>query len=350
DLLVSDTVVGLVQVTRTTSSLIFPTPTLVGSVDTTDGDLALNVENTGTALLTISGSGFPIISNPAFFTDTTGTCPNSVTGTNGTQIPSGEACTLDVGFKPTINGPNTGTLSVAASGNGSVSATVNLSGIGFHVLDHFTVTVAPSTDPACVLPTGAYTFTAGDNGTHVFASTLTPPLNFNTLGVWTVTVTDTTSKPGTTYTGTSNPVTVITTPTVTLTSSVNPVNLGSSTTFTATVSSPYGTPTGTVTFMDGGTVLGTGTLNSSGVASITVSFSSVGSCLLILSYPGAGFFQAANSAVLNEVVQTRGTILGLTSSVNPVNVNASTILTATITSTSGTPTGTLTFLDGTTVL
>src|SRR6185437_7957753 len=271
DLLVSDTVVGLVQVTRTTSSLIFPTPTLVGSVDTTDGDLALNVENTGTALLTISGSGFPIISNPAFFTDTTGTCPNSVTGTNGTQIPSGEACTLDVGFKPTINGPNTGTLSVAASGNGSVSATVNLSGIGFHVLDHFTVTVAPSTvtpgeattmtvtainndgtvdttytgtinltctDPACVLPTGAYTFTAGDNGTHVFASTLTPPLNFNTLGVWTVTVTDTTSKPGTTYTGTSNPVTVITTPTVTLTSSVNPVNLGSSTTFTATVSSP----------------------------------------------------------------------------------------------------------------
>src|SRR6185312_11835525 len=79
DLLVSDTVVGLVQVTRTTSSLIFPTPTLVGTVDATDGDLALNVENTGNYLLTISG--FPIISNPAFFTDTTGSCPNSVTGT-----------------------------------------------------------------------------------------------------------------------------------------------------------------------------------------------------------------------------------------------------------------------------
>jgi len=383
DLLVSDTVVGLVQVTRTTSSLIFPTPTLVGSVDTTDGDLALNVENTGTALLTISGSGFPIISNPAFFTDTTGTCPNSVTGTNGTQIPSGEACTLDVGFKPTINGPNTGTLSVAASGNGSVSATVNLSGIGFHVLDHFTVTVSPSTvtpgeattmtvtainndgtvdttytgtinltctDPACVLPTGAYTFTAGDNGTHVFASTLTPPLNFNTLGVWTVTVTDTTSKPGTTYTGTSNPVTVITTPTVTLTSSVNPVNLGSSTTFTATVSSPYGTPTGTVTFMDGGTVLGTVALNSSGVATLPVTFATAGTHPITVSYPGAGFFQAANSAVLNEVVQTFATTLTLASSVNPVNVNANTVLTATITSTSGTPTGTVTFMDGTTVL
>ena len=206
------------------------------------------------------------------------------------------------------------------------------------------------TDPACVLPTGAYTFTAGDNGTHVFSSTLTPPLNFNTLGTWTVTVTDTTFKPGTTYTGTSNPVTVITTPAVTLTSSVNPVIVNANTTLTATVSSPYGTPTGTVTFMDGSTVLGTGTLNSSGVATLTVSFSTAGTHPLTVSYPGAGFFQAANSAVLNETVQTLGTTLGLTSSVNPVNVNANTVLTATATSTSGTPTGTITFLDGTTVL
>jgi hypothetical protein len=383
DLLVSDTVAGLVTVIRTTSSIIFPTPTLVGSVDTTDGDLALNVENTGSYALTISGSGFPIISNNAFFVDSTGSCPNTVSGVNGTQIPAGEACTLEVGFKPTIAGPNTGTLSVAASGNGNVSATVNLSGIGFHVLDHFTVVITPSTvtpgeattmtvtainndgtvdttytgtinltctDPACVLPTGSYTFTAGDNGTHVFSSTLTPPLNFNTLGVWYVTVTDTTSKPGTTYTGTSNPVTVITTPSVTLTSSVNPVILGNNTVLTATVSSPYGTPTGTVTFMDGSTVLGTVTLNSSGVATLTVSFSSAGTHPLTASYPGAGYFQAANSAVVNEVVQTLGTTLGLTSSVNPVNVGANTVLTATITSTSGTPTGTITFLDGTTVL
>lgn len=383
DLLVSDTMIGLVQVTRTASSIIFPTPTLVGTTDTADGDLALNVENTGSYPLTISGSGFPIISNDAFFTDSTGTCPNTTNGTNGTQIPVGEACTLEVGFKPTINGPNTGTLSVAASGNGNVSATVSLYGTGFHVLDHFVVVVSPSTvtpgeattmtvtainndgtvdttytgtinltctDPACVLPTGAYTFTAGDNGTHVFSSTLTPPLNFNTLGVWTVTVTDTTFKPGTTYTGTSNPVTVVTTPAVTLASSVNPVILGSNTMLTATVSSPYGTPTGTVTFMDGSTVLGTVTLSASGVATLTVSFPTAGTHPLTVSYPGAGYFQAANSAVLNEIVQTLGTTLGLTSSVNPVNVGANTILTASITSTSGTPTGTITFLDGTTVL
>ena len=383
DLLVSDTVAGLVQVTRTASSLVFTTPTLVGTVDTTDGDLALNVENTGTTLLQISASGFPIIDNSAFFADTTGSCPNTTNGSNGSQIPSGEACTLEVGFKPTIAGPNTGTLSVAASGNGNVSASVTLKGTGFHVLDHFTVVVSPSTvtpgepttmtvtainndgtvddtytgtihitctDPACVLPTGNYTFTAADNGTHVFPSTLTPPLNFNTLGTWTVTVTDTTSKPGTTYTGTSNVVTVVTTPNVTLTSSVNPVILGNNTTLTATVSSPYGTPTGTVTFLDGSTVLGTATLSSSGDASITVSFSTGGTHPLTVSYPGVGFFQAANSAVLNEIVQTLGTTLGLTSSVNPVGVGANTVLTATASSTTGTPTGTITFLDGTTVL
>ena len=383
DLLVSDTVAGLVQVTRTTSSLTFLTPTLVGTVDTVDGDLALNVENTGSYVLQVAGNGFPSISNNAFFADNTGTCPNTTDGTNGTQVSVGEACTLEVGFKPTVNGPNTGTLNISASGNGNVTATVNLTGTGFHVLDHFTVTVSPSTvtpgeattmtvtainndntvdttytgtinitctDPACVLPTGAYTFTTADNGVHTFAPTLTPPLNFNTLGTWTVTVTDTTFTSGKTYTGTSNIVTVVTTPAVTLTSSVNPVLVNANTTLTATVSSPYGTPTGTVTFMDGSTVLGTGTLNSSGVATLTVSFSTAGTHPLTVSYPGAGFFQAATSAVLNEVVQTLGTTLGLTSSVNPVNVNANTVLTATITSTSGTPTGTITFLDGATVL
>jgi hypothetical protein len=383
DLTVSDTVAGLIQVTRSTSSLTFPTPTLVGSIDTADGDLALNVENTGSYVLTVAGSGFPSISTNAFFADTTGTCPNTTKGTNGTQIPVGEACTLEIGFQPTIAGKNTANLSVSASGNGNVSANVTLTGTGYHVLDHFTVVIAPSTvtpgepttitvtainndgtvdttytgtlnfsctDPACKLPNTSYTFTTANNGVYTVTSTAANALNFNTLGVWTVTVTDTTSTPGKTYTGTSNPVTVVTTPAVSLTSTVNPVNVGANTTLTATVSSPYGTPTGTVTFMDGSTVLGTVTLNSSGVATLTVSFSTAGNHPLTVSYPGAGYFQAASSAVLNETVQTIGTTLGLTSSVNPVNVGANTTLTATATSTSGTPTGTITFLDGTTVL
>lgn len=384
DLLVSDTVVGLVQVTRSTSSLTFNTPTLVGTIDTTDGDLALNVENTGSYALQVAGSGFPSISNNAFFADNGGTCPNTTNGTNGTQILVGEACTLEIGFKPTVAGTNTGTLNVSASGDGNVSASVTLTGTGYHQLAYFIVTVSPSTvnpgqattmtvtaynndntvdntytgtinisctDPACRLPglSNIYTFTPADNGSHTFPSSAANPLNFNTLGTWTVSVLDTVAIPGQNITGSAT-VVVVTTPSVSLASSVNPVNVGANTTLTATVTSPYGTPTGTVTFMDGSTAIGTGTLNSSGVATLTVSFSTAGNHPLTVSYPGAGYFQAASSAVLNETVQSFATTISLTSSVNPSNVNASTVLTATATSTSGTPTGTITFLDGSTVL
>ena len=59
-----------------------------------------------------------------------------------------------------------------------------------------------------------------------------------------------------------------------VTSSLNPSVFGQSVTFTATVSAASppgpGTPTGTVTFMDGAAVLGTGNL-SAGVATFTTS-------------------------------------------------------------------------------
>src|SRR5262249_26837202 len=59
-----------------------------------------------------------------------------------------------------------------------------------------------------------------------------------------------------------------------LTSSANPAPLGWSVTFTATVSAVApgsGTPTGQVTFYDGATALGTGTLNGIRQASLTLS-------------------------------------------------------------------------------
>lgn len=62
--------------------------------------------------------------------------------------------------------------------------------------------------------------------------------------------------------------------TTTVTSSQNPSTYGQPVTFTATVTAVApggGTPTGTVTFYDGTTVLGTATLNSSGQATFTTS-------------------------------------------------------------------------------
>ena len=62
--------------------------------------------------------------------------------------------------------------------------------------------------------------------------------------------------------------------TTTVTSSLNPSVSGQSVTFTATVVavSPGGeTPSGSVTFKDGTKVIGGGTLNASGVATVTTS-------------------------------------------------------------------------------
>ncbi|MFE2750328.1 Ig-like domain repeat protein, partial [Streptomyces scopuliridis] len=77
-----------------------------------------------------------------------------------------------------------------------------------------------------------------------------------------------------------NSVTVTATvpfPTTTaLTSAPDPSVFGEAKTLTATVTSSSGTPTGTVSFFDGATLLGTGTL-SGGVATFTTSALSVGS-------------------------------------------------------------------------
>ena len=89
-------------------------------------------------------------------------------------------------------------------------------------------------------------------------------------------------------TQTVNPVSTVST-TTTLTSSANPSVYGQALTFTATVSvvAPNtGTPTGTVTFKDGGTTLGTGTLNASGVATFSTLALSVVSHSITAVYGG----------------------------------------------------------------
>lgn len=390
DLLASDTVAGLVQITRTASSLNFPTSTLVGTVDTTDGDLPVTAENTGSYPLQFPSAADPTSTGSAFLLDNSSTCPVTNAASTpgpGTQIAVGVACTYEVQFKPTVNGANTATATISATAVGGTSATVAptvlLSGTGYVELSYFTLTIAPSsatpgqattltitaynndgsvdttytgtvtlssTDSTATLPAPAYTFTAADKGVHVFSSTSGSPLTFNALGTWTVSAADTATIAGKTITGTSNTVTVTTTPTLTLASSVNPVDVNASTTLTASIASTFGTPTGTVTFYDGTTALGTGTLSATGVATLAVSFSTPGQHNLTVSYPGVGFFQGVTSAVLVENVQDFTPGITLTSSVNPVALGSPTQLTATLTSASGAPSGTVTFLDGSKVL
>jgi hypothetical protein len=141
------------------------------------------------------------------------------------------------------------------------------------------------------------------------------------------------------------------TTTTTITSSLNPSLLGQAVTFTASVASGSGAvvPTGDVTFSDGATVLGTVAL-SGGSAQVTVSTLTLGSHTIQASYAGATGL-AASSASLTQAVQDT-TATTLTSSANPSTHAQPVTFTAHVTPTSGsgTPTGSVTFSDGSTTL
>jgi hypothetical protein len=80
-------------------------------------------------------------------------------------------------------------------------------------------------------------------------------------------------------------VTILPDPTMTMvTSSVNPSHLTQAVTFTATVADAYATATGQVAFLDGTTIIGTGTL-SGGVATFTTSSLALGDHAITASYP-----------------------------------------------------------------
>jgi hypothetical protein len=88
------------------------------------------------------------------------------------------------------------------------------------------------------------------------------------------------------------------TPPLTITSSLNPSPPGSPVTFTTTV--PAGA-TGTLSFFDGITSLGTGTI-SGGKASFTTSTLAVGTHAITAVYSGDSNYNGATSSVLSQVV------------------------------------------------
>ena len=140
---------------------------------------------------------------------------------------------------------------------------------------------------------------------------------------------------------------------VTLSSSANPAIATTSVTFSATVAAPQGVAiTGTVTFKDGATVLGTGSVGAGGVATFSSSTLAVGQHPMVASYSGDANNLAATSSMLLQTVQIAGTSVTLISSANPALTGAPLTLTSTVTGTGtgGSVTGTVTFEDGTATL
>ena len=84
-------------------------------------------------------------------------------------------------------------------------------------------------------------------------------------------------------------------------SSANPSTPGQSVTFTATVTGSGGTPSGTVTFKDGTTTLGTGAL-SGGSATYATTSLALGPHSITAVYPGDSTFGGSTSPVLTQTV------------------------------------------------
>jgi hypothetical protein len=107
--------------------------------------------------------------------------------------------------------------------------------------------------------------------------------------------------------------------TVTLSSSTNPVVYGQSVTFTATVgpvAPATGTPSGTVTFKDGNTTLGTGTLASGKAAFTTNKLSAATATRSITAvYGGDTNFTGSTSSALSQTINKVAlTVSGITAS------------------------------------
>src|SRR5882672_1897832 len=141
--------------------------------------------------------------------------------------------------------------------------------------------------------------------------------------------------------------------TTALVSSQNPSVFGQAVTFSVTVSSPAGTPTGTVTFLDGATGIGTGTLDSSARAALSISSLAVGAHSITASYGGDTNFDSSSSSLLSQIVNKDAATVTLNSSANPSVFGQEVTFTATAAAAApgaGTVTGTVAFQDGATTL
>ena len=106
------------------------------------------------------------------------------------------------------------------------------------------------------------------------------------------------------YTGTATGTLVIgkAAAAASVTSNLNPAFVQNPITLTATVTSTAGTPTGTVTFLDGTTPIGTGTLTA-GLATLTTSSLAAGSHSITAAYGGDTNFGTVTSSALTQVVE-----------------------------------------------
>jgi hypothetical protein len=205
----------------------------------------------------------------------------------GTVLPAG-GHTLTATFTPT----DTTDYSTATA---SVTITVN------QVTPSITWSTPASITYGTALSTAQLNATSPVAGTFSYSP---PAGTVLTLGGHTITATFTPTDT-TDYTTATADVTIMVNnaaPGITLAASASSAYVTNSVTFTATLSSSAGTPTGTVSFYDGTTMLGTATL-SAGVAAFSTSSLAAGSHSITAVYSGDSNFVAVTSSITTETIE-----------------------------------------------
>ncbi len=216
----------------------------------------------------------------------------------------------------TYGNPVTFTATVSGAGaSGTVTFKDGAGTLGSGPLSAGTATYATS-----ALTTGSHSITAVYSGDTNFATSTSVAITQN-VGQATSTPAVVSSSPTSTY---GNPVT-----------------------FTATVSGVGAS--GTVTFKDGAVTLGSGPL-SAGTATYTTSALTVGSHSITAVYSGDTNFATSTSVAVTQTINQASTAAVVVSNNNSSTFGTSVSFTATVTSPGGTPTGTVTFKDGATLL
>ena len=121
-----------------------------------------------------------------------------------------------------------------------------------------------------------------------------------------------------------------------------------SATITAGVATTAPSPTGSVSFADGANVLGSSQLNA-GAASFSTSALSAGSHTISATFSGDSNY-AGNSGSFTQVVNKATPTVTLAVQPNPIVLGQPAVLTATVNSSAGVPTGTITITDNGTSL
>jgi len=309
-------------ITLTQSSLTFSSQT----TGTTSTAQAVALQNTGTAALnapTIAISG----TNAGDFGQSSN-CQSS--------LGVGNSCSIAVTFTPTAAGTRTATLTVTDSNASNSPQTVALSGTGVAAVG--TIALTPSNLTFSSQTTGtsstaqavglqnsgtaalnAPTITISGANTGDFGQTSNCQSSLGVGNSCSIAVTFTPTAAGTrtaTLTVTDSNASnsgqtvalsgtgAIAATTTTLTVAPNPTTVGTTVVFTANVTGGGSTGlTGGVTFNDGSTQLGTGTLNSSGVATYSSSSLSVGMHAVTAVYSGNATSAASTSPAVSVAIQ-----------------------------------------------